>query len=159
MFETVPWLSWMSFTIKHKHFKPYISIFHIYELSITSLCSKPQCAPPPQFGIFPNFSQIWFDGSPYFRYITRYNKDVLKRSAELCNPPQPILAEQHSGGWDTTYRDYLQRRSHHSHEDSPDPCPYPLLFHHFLGIHRQPSCGLCCPPQQEHEKHHKPSHT
>ena len=34
-------------TIKHKHFNPHISIFHIYELSITSLCYRAQCAPPP----------------------------------------------------------------------------------------------------------------
>jgi len=33
----------MSLTIKHKHFNPYISIFHIHELSITSLCLRAQC--------------------------------------------------------------------------------------------------------------------
>ena len=37
----------MSLTLKHKHFSPNISIFHIYELSITPLCFRAQCASTP----------------------------------------------------------------------------------------------------------------
>ena len=31
------------FTIKHKKFNPQLQIFHIYELSITSIYSRAQC--------------------------------------------------------------------------------------------------------------------
>ena len=44
MFENIPWPSWMSLTnIHNNHFK----IFHTYNLSITSICSRAQCAGPP----------------------------------------------------------------------------------------------------------------
>ena len=74
MFETVPWLSWMSLTIKHKHFNPHILIFHIHELSITSLCSRAQCAPlphlysPKRVGVHSYESKVRFDEPSIHRY-------------------------------------------------------------------------------------------
>ena len=47
IFERVPWPSWMSLTMKLTHFNPHISFFHTYELNITFLWSRAQCAPPP----------------------------------------------------------------------------------------------------------------
>ena len=37
MFETFPWLSCISFTIKHNKFEPHFYIFHIYELSMSGV--------------------------------------------------------------------------------------------------------------------------
>ena len=45
----------MSLPIKHNNFQSQLQIFHIYELSITSLCSRAQCAPPPS----PPIHRIW----------------------------------------------------------------------------------------------------
>ena len=60
MFETVFWLSWMSLTIIHNNFQPHFQIFHVYELSITSLCLRAHSVPSPIRSLnVKNHSQVW----------------------------------------------------------------------------------------------------
>ena len=66
MFETISWLSWMSLKIIHNNFQPHSWIFNIYELSITSLCCRAQCASPPPVifwdlhrGLHRGLNNIW----------------------------------------------------------------------------------------------------